>query len=105
MARTAGRIIEDPQVGQVLLKKSAKARRISIRVHPVKGVTVSVPDVVPYIAAEAFYKLKRSWVIQTVSRQKEKFKDVKVASAEEIERLRSEAKAYLPQRLAELAMR
>lgn len=105
MAKTAGRIINDPQIGQVLMKKSSKARRISLRVHPVKGVTVTVPYIVPYMAAEAFFRLKRSWVIETIARQKEKFKDVQPASSEEIELLRKMAKSYLPGRLAELASR
>ena len=105
MAKTSGRIINDPDIGEVLLKKSTKARRVSIRVHPVKGVTVSVPYVVPYMAAEAFFKLKRSWIIETIARQKQKFKDVPVASQEMIEQLRKDAKAQLPGRLAELAAR
>lgn len=105
MAKTVGRIINDPQIGQVLLKKSARTHRISIRVHPVKGVTVSVPYVVPYMAAEAFFRLKRSWVIETIARQKEKFKDVQPASVGEVEQLRKLAKEQLPERLSELALR
>ena len=105
MAKTLGRIINDPEIGEVLLKKSTKACRISIRVHPVKGVTVSVPYVVPYMAAEAFFRLKKAWIIETIARQKEKFKNVPVASKEAIEQLRKEAKRVLPGRLAELAER
>ena len=105
MTKITARIINDPEIGEVLLKKSTKARRVSIRVHPVKGVTVSVPYVVPYMAAEAFLKLKRSWIIETIARQKQKFKDVPVASQEMIEQLRKDAKAQLPGRLAELAAR
>lgn len=105
MAKTLGKIISDPQIGQVLLKKSTKARRVSIRVHPVKGVTVSVPYVIPYMAAEAFFRLKRQWVIETIERQKEKYKDVKVPDKAEIEQMRRQAKAELPARLSELAAR
>lgn len=105
MAKAIGRIINDPQIGRVLLKKSTKARCMSIRVHPVKGVTVSVPYIVPYMAAEAFFKLKRPWIMETIARQKEKFKNVQTAPLEEVERLRKLAKAKLPQRLAELAVR
>ena len=76
MAKAVGRIINDPVIGEVLLKKSTKARRISIRVHPVKGVSVSVPYVVPYMAAEAFFRLKRSWIIETIARQKEKLFEI-----------------------------
>lgn len=105
MAKTLGKIIDDPQIGQVLLKKSTKSRRISIRVHPVRGVTVSVPYVVPYMAAEAFFRLKRQWVIEAIERQKEKYKDVRVHDKAEIEQMRRQAKAELPGRLADLAAR
>jgi predicted metal-dependent hydrolase len=40
-----------------------------------------------------------------MARQKEKYKDVVMPSAEEIEALRKKAKAELPERLAELALR
>lgn len=105
MAKTLGKIINDPVIGEVLLKKSTKARRVSIRVHPVKGVTVSVPYIVPYMAAEAFFRLKRAWVIETIERQKEKYKNVQVADPKEIEQLRKLAKSHLPHRLEELAER
>ena len=87
------------------MKKSTKARRVSLRVHPVKGVTVTVPYIVPYMAAEAFLRLKRSWVIDTIARQKEKYKDIKIASDQEVEQLRRKAKMVLPPRLSELAVR
>ena len=99
------KIFIDPEIGQVVFKKSTRSRRMSIRVHPVKGVSVTVPYIVPYAAAQAFFRLKRSWVIETIARQKEKYKDVPVASAEDIELLRKKAKAELPPRLAELATR
>lgn len=105
MAKTSGRIINDPQIGQVLMKKSTRARRVSLRVHPVKGVSITVPYIVPYMAAEAFFKLKRQWVIETMVRQKDKFKDVQPVSRDEIEQLRKKAKADLPSRLDELAAR
>ena len=105
MAKTSGRIINDPQIGQVLMKKSTRARRVSLRVHPVKGVSITVPYIVPYMAAEAFFKLKRQWVIETMVRQKDKFKDVQPVSRDEIEQLRKKAKAELPSRLDELAAR
>lgn len=66
---------------------------------------MTVPYIVPYAAAQAFFRLKRSWVIETIARQKEKYKDVPVASAEDIELLRKKAKEELPPRLAELATR
>ena len=105
MAKSTEKILTDPQVGEVLLVKSDRSRSISIRVHPVKGVRVSVPRIVPFAAAVAFYKMKRNWVLEVMARQRERFKDVRVASPDEVEALRRKAKAELPSRLAELAGR
>jgi predicted metal-dependent hydrolase len=74
-------------------------------VHPVKGVSVSVPYIVPYAAARLFFEARRDWILETMARQREKYKDVKVASPSEIEALRRQAKAQLPGRLAQLAAR
>ena len=95
----------DPEIGEVTFRKSARSRRVAIRVHPVRGVTVSVPTFVPYAAAMAFFKMKRQWVLDAVRRQKDRLKDTPVASSSEIEELRRQAKSELPPRLAELAAR
>lgn len=105
MAKSEGKVLKDPQVGDVLIVKSARSRSISIRVHPVKGVRVSVPRLVPYAAAIAFFKMKRGWVLEVMARQKERFKDVPQVTPSEIEDMRRRAKAELPVRLAELAGR
>ena len=95
----------DPEIGEVTFRKSARGRRVAIRVHPVRGVTVSVPALVPYAAAMAFFKLKRQWVLDVVRRQKEKARNTVVPSAAEIESLRRQAKSELPPRLSVLAAR
>lgn len=105
MAAKAEKILMDPEIGEVVFRKSTRSRRVAIRVHPVRGVTVSVPYVVPYAAAMAFFKLKRGWVIDAQQRQKSRLKDNPVADAAEIDALRRQAKAELPVRLAELAAR
>lgn len=87
------------------MRKSTRCRNISIRVHPVKGVTLSMPYAVPYAAGILFLKAKRRWVMETLARQKERMKDVPSVSDQEIEALRRQAKAVLPQRLAILAAR
>lgn len=105
MAKSEGKILVDPEIGNVMFVKSLRSRSISIRVHPVRGVRVSVPRFVPYAAAVAFFKLKRSWVLEVMSRQKECFKDVHNVDPAEIADMRRRAKAELPRRLAELASR
>ena len=105
MAKSSGKVLIDPQIGEVVFRKSLRSRSISRRVHPVKGVSVSVPYIVPYAAARLLFEARRGWVLETMARQKEKYKDVKVASPTEIEALRRQARKELPVRLAELAAR
>ncbi len=105
MARTSEKIISDVILGDVVFRKKTGCRRVSIRVHPVKGVSVSVPYLVPYAAAEAFFRLKRSHIIEIADRQKAKCADMHQATPELISELRMRAKAELPERLAELALR
>lgn len=105
MAKMPVKIFKDPEVGDVTFRRSARSSRMSIRVHPVKGVSVTVPCIVPYAVAQAFYNARRQWVIETVAKQKERYRDVPKASAEQIEAMRRQAKAVLPVRLAELAAR
>ena len=99
------KVYMDPELGTITFRKRKGVRRMTLRVHPVKGVSVSVPYLVPFSAAVAFFKLKREWVIKTVARQHERYKGVQKADPHQVEVLRRQAKAELPQRLAELASR
>ena len=105
VAKTSEKVFIDPQIGEVTFRKSVRSRSIGIRVHPVKGVSVSIPYIVPYAVAQAFFQSRRGWVIDTIARQKEKYKDVVMPEPSEIDALRKRAKAELPPRLAELATR
>ena len=105
MPRSSEKVIIDSQIGEVMFRKSARSRNISIRVHPVKGVTVTVPYMLPYAAARLFFEARREWIPQTMAKQKEQQRNVRVATPEEIESLRRQAKAELPERLAVLAAR
>ena len=105
MEKAADRIYKDPEIGEVTFRKSVRSRSIGIRVHPVKGVSVSVPYIVPFAVAQAFFQSRRGWVIETMAKQKEKYKDVVMPTAQEIAELRKKAKAELPPRLFELAVR
>ena len=105
MAKNTVKILSDPQVGDVTFNRSVRSRSISIRVHPTKGVTVTFPYIVPYAAARAFYQMRRDWILETMERQQEKYKDVHIPSADEIEALSRKAKDALPPRLSQLAVR
>lgn len=99
------KIYIDSEIGKVLLRKSTRCRNISIRVHPVKGVTLSMPYRVPYAVGLLFFKAKRRWVLDTMARQKERQNGLPSVSDREVESMRRQAKAQLPARLAALAER
>lgn len=105
MAKEFEKIISYPEIGSVTFRKSVRSRGISIRVHPLKGVSVTFPYIMPYAAAQAFFMLRREWVLDTVAKQREKYRDVRIPSSAEVEALRRKAKEELPGRLAELASR
>ena len=97
------RIIEHPELGKVTVRKNPRSRRISIRVNPRRGVTVTIPWYYSYRRAEIFLMENKEWVLKTLARQQEKLAGEGGISPEETERLRKEAKAWLPARLAYLA--
>ena len=99
------RIIEHPELGKVTVRKNPRSRRISIRVNPRRGVTVTIPWYCSYKRAEAFLMENREWVLKMIARQQERLAGEGAISPEETERLRKEAKAWLPTRLAFLAER
>lgn len=108
------KICSDPVIGDYTLIKSPRALRISLRVHPVKGVIVTIPRWAPYTIGTAFLKSKRDWVTEMKKRQamimEKAVAEGKVPGSDEdltamVERLRKEAKAYLPKRLDELSRR
>lgn len=103
----SSRTYNDPEIGQVRLVKSARARRISVRVHPLKGVTVTVPLPCSFAAGLRVFGQYREWVLKTMERQKP-VREAAYAAAvapERIDAMRKEAKKLLPRRLSELAER
>ena len=110
----AEKTYHDVTVGDVTVRKSDRAKRVSIRVSTVKGIVVTVPQWVSYQVGLAFLAQNREWVMKTVLRQQKRLAqndpggiagmDTRQREAE-VERLRAEAKAFLPGRLAGLAAR
>ena len=103
----SSRTYNDPEIGPVRLVKSARARRISVRVHPLKGVTVTVPLPCSFAAGLRVFGQYREWVLKTMERQKSVRESASAAAVapEQIEAMRQEAKMLLPRRLSELAER
>ena len=93
----------DPVLGEVTLRKSSRARRLSIRVHPARGILVTMPSFVPYAMGVAFLTSRREWVRAALERASAR--NAALPEGESIDTLRAQAKAYLPDRLKELADR
>ena len=93
----------DPVGGEVRLRTSARSRRISIRVHPRRGVLVTVPFYVAYAMGVSFLESRREWVLAALERASARNADL--PEGEDVESLRAKAKAALPPRLAVLAAR
>ena len=98
-----GKVHTDPVLGEVLLRKSRRARRVSIRVHPVRGVVVTVPYWTPYPVGIAFLESRRQWVLSALERARNRNADL--PEGESVESLRARAQAELPPRLKALADR
>ena len=103
----SSRTYNDPEIGPVRLVKSARARRIGVRVHPLKGVTVTVPLPCSFAAGLRVFGQYREWVLKTMERQKSVRESASAAAVapEQVEAMRKEAKELLPRRLSELAER
>ena len=66
------KIYNDPDIGAIILSKSAASRRISIKVHPADGVKVIIPGSSSYDEGLRFFILKRDWVMAVIARQRAK---------------------------------
>lgn len=58
------KIVFIPGVGEVLMKKSNRAKRVNIKIAPFKGVQVSVPQRVSFANAEKLVLQKKEWLIK-----------------------------------------
>ena len=103
MMETKARTYRDEDIGDVTLRRNIRSRRMSIRVHPVRGVTVTVPYTVPYSEGLRFLHSKKAWVLSVLERQKASAGRRSVLDPEQVESLRREAREYLPVKLAALA--
>lgn len=64
-------IINIKPVGDILFRKSRKAKRINISIKPFKGVTVSVPRYVTFKQAVKVVKNKTDWILEHQKKMKE----------------------------------
>ena len=93
----------DPELGEVLLRRKAGVRRVSIRIRGGKEIVVTVPFGVPYSTGISFLESRRDWVRDVLRRVAAQ--DGSLPEGEDLESLRTRAKADLPPRLQVFADR
>ena len=93
------KMYDDAVLGPVLIRKSPRARRISLRVNRRREVVLTLPCLAAYRLGIAFLESRREWVLEALARMPE----APPENAERVEELRKRAKATLPPRLEELA--
>ena len=59
---TNSKIIDLPEIGEVLLEKSRQAKRVNITVRPFKGIRVAVPKGVSFKQAAQVAEGKAGWI-------------------------------------------
>ncbi len=89
-------------LGSVVLRRSDRARRVSITVRRGGGVTLTLPPKVREEEAIRLLETKVEWIIKARERVANR-PQRREYSAEEIETLRRRAKEYLPGRVGLLA--
>ncbi|MBS2098377.1 M48 family metallopeptidase [Carboxylicivirga linearis] len=65
-------VVEIPELGQVTIRQSAKAKRISIKLKPFKGVTLVVPVGADIRDGIGFLKEKKDWIQANLKKLEEK---------------------------------
>ena len=101
----AGKIVNDPEFGEIMLRKGFRYKKISISVRPEGSIRISLPAYLPYSAGLSFFETKREKVREIRNRLAARAESRPQLSEQEILALRKLAKAWLPARLEMLASR
>ena len=70
MNKKYSRIIEIPDIGDVLFERSKRAKHINISVNPPSNVRVAIPEDISFIQAVKFFRKKESWVKKNLDKIK-----------------------------------
>ncbi len=95
--------VADPELGEIVVCRSSRARRIRLTVRADGRVRVAYPWRMARETALEFLEQHRAWVLATRERLAARKAGSPACTPEEIERLRREARRLLPPRVAELA--
>ncbi|MGM9762672.1 MAG: M48 family metallopeptidase [Candidatus Cryptobacteroides sp.] len=107
MADSTISTFNDPQIGQVTIRLSGRAKRLSIKVSSEGEVCIVRPRNVSAKRALSFFESKREWVLSHVetARKRQDAVPSHSYSRKEIEEIIRLASSYLPNRVRHLAQR
>lgn len=121
-----------PRLGEITVRRGRLSRHIKLSVHPVNGISISVPWILSMTRVQKFIEDKEEWILQTQRKQEKKRAEESVRlgpgrgikliageiifysesefqklglDATIIQALKKEAKKYLPDRTADIAQR
>lgn len=101
----SGKTIIHPELGQIVVSRSMRARRISIRVSRRGDVTLVCPCLADIEEAFAFLERKLQWVRDCVERARSRCETESRYSKEEMDGMKREASGFFPERVRYLAAR
>lgn len=99
----AGKIVNDPEFGDIVLRKSFRYKRISISVRPEGSIRISLPAYLTYSAGLSFFETNREKIKEIRGRLAVQAESRPRMSEQDILKLRILAKIWLPARLQMLA--
>lgn len=99
----AGKIVNDPEFGEIMLRKSFRYKKISISVRPEGSIRISLPAYLAYSAGMKFFEANRGKIREIRKELAVRASSRPKMSEQDIVALRKLAKAWLPARLQLLA--
>lgn len=95
-------IFQHPILGNIIISCTRRSTRTTISIRPSGEVRLSFPPYISKSKALAFLESKQEWIQHSLAKYAERISPPTL-SKQQVEQLRSEAKATLPTRVAELA--
>ena len=99
----AGKIVNDPEFGEIMLRKGFRYKKISISVRPEGNIRISLPAYLAYSAGMTFFEANREKIREIRKKLAVRAAARPKMSEQDIVALRKLAKAWLPARLQLLA--
>ena len=103
ISNMAGKIVNDPEFGEIMLRKGFRYKKISISVRPEGSIRISLPAYLAYSAGMTFFEANRGKIREIRKKLAVRAASRPKMSEQDIVALRKLAKAWLPARLQLLA--